>query len=88
MSITRQKAIESAIQYRAGDEPKLGCKEVPSYFGVNVFGDDQMKARLPKDIYASLRKTIEEGVPLALASHRRRNQPLPMRICLGFRCLF
>ncbi|MDD2461117.1 MAG: glutamine synthetase III [Kiritimatiellae bacterium] len=64
MSITRQKAIESAIQYRAGDEPKLGCKEVPSYFGVNVFGDDQMKARLPKDIYASLRKTIEEGVPL------------------------
>ncbi|MDD4025955.1 MAG: glutamine synthetase III, partial [Kiritimatiellae bacterium] len=64
MSITRQKAIESAIQHRAGDEPKLGCKEVPSYFGVNVFGDDQMKARLPKDIYASLRKTIEEGVPL------------------------
>ncbi|HRR34251.1 MAG TPA: glutamine synthetase III, partial [Kiritimatiellia bacterium] len=64
MSITRQKAIESAIQYRSNDEPKLGNKEVPSYFGANVFGDDQMKARLPKDIYASLRKTIEEGVPL------------------------
>ena len=25
---------------------------------------------------------------VSLASHRRRNQPLPMRICLGFRCLF
>jgi hypothetical protein len=30
----------------------------------------------------------EEGDKKTLASHRRRNQPLPMRICLGFRCLF
>ena len=64
MSITRQKAIESAIQYRASDEPELGSEKVQSYFGMNVFGDDQMRERLPKDVYKAMRKTIEEGVPL------------------------
>ena len=64
MSITRQKAIESAIQYRASDEPVLGSGQAQSSFGMNVFGDDQMRARLPKDVYKSMRKTIEEGVPL------------------------
>jgi len=37
---------------------------VSDYFGMNVFSDEQMKARLPKGIYKALRKTIEEGVPL------------------------
>jgi glutamine synthetase len=64
MSITRQKAIESAVHYQSGDEPHLGHKSAQASFGENVFGDDQMKARLPKEIYKSLRKTIDEGVPL------------------------
>ncbi|WP_088185804.1 glutamine synthetase III [Desulfosporosinus sp. FKA] len=33
-------------------------------FGENVFNDTVMKARLPKAAYKSLRKTIEEGLPL------------------------
>ncbi|WP_407309066.1 glutamine synthetase III [Desulfosporosinus sp. SB140] len=33
-------------------------------FGENVFNDAVMKARLPKTAYKSLRKTIEEGLPL------------------------
>jgi glutamine synthetase len=33
-------------------------------FGENVFNDSVMKARLPKAVYKSLCKTIEEGVPL------------------------
>lgn len=64
MSITRQKAIESAIQYRSSDEPVLNNQQAQSCFGMNVFGDDQMRARLPKDVYKAMRKTIEEGVPL------------------------
>ena len=64
MSITRQKAIESAIQYRSSDEPVEGKGQVKEYFGVNVFSDEQMKARLPKTVYKAMRKTIEEGVPL------------------------
>ena len=30
-------------------------------FGCRVFGDDAMRARLPKDIYKSLHRTVEDG---------------------------
>lgn len=64
MSITRQKAIESAIQHRTSEEPLLGKANIQEYFGMNVFNDEQMKKRLPKTVYKALRKTIEEGVPM------------------------
>lgn len=35
-----------------------------SYFGENVFNDSVMKARLPRNIYKALRKTIDEGAAL------------------------
>ena len=34
-------------------------------FACNVFNDVVMRARLPKNIYKALRKTIDEGLPLA-----------------------
>ncbi|MBP5320641.1 MAG: glutamine synthetase III [Kiritimatiellae bacterium] len=68
MSITRQKAIESAIEYREIVTPLAREGDVPSYFGINVFSDDQMRQRLPKAIYLTVRKTIEEGVPLDVGS--------------------
>lgn len=34
------------------------------FFGANVFNDAVMRERLPKATYKSLRKTIEEGLPL------------------------
>lgn len=37
---------------------------VPEYFGCMVFNETVMKERLPKDIYESLRKTMEEGSAL------------------------
>lgn len=64
MSITRQKAIESATQFRSSDDPVTGHGQVKDYFGINVFSDEQMKARLPATVYKAMRKTIEEGVPL------------------------
>ena len=64
MSITRQKAIESAIEHRSTEVPVLDGGHIQEYFGMNVFSDEQMKARLPKTIYKALRKTIEEGVPM------------------------
>ena len=64
MSITRQKAIESAIQHRTCEEPLLNQANIQEYFGMNVFNDEQMKKRLPKTVYKALRKTIEEGVPM------------------------
>ena len=37
---------------------------VPELFGSLVFNDREMKARLSKDVYKSLRKTIDENVRL------------------------
>ncbi|WP_322172844.1 glutamine synthetase III family protein [Acutalibacter caecimuris] len=39
-------------------------KSVPELFGSAVFNDDVMMERLPKDVYKSLRKTIDEGKEL------------------------
>ena len=41
-------------------------KSVPELFGSSVFNDDGMQERLPKDVYKSLRKTIDEGKDLDL----------------------
>ena len=41
-------------------------KNVPSLFGSMVFNDAVMKARLPKDIYAVLKKTMSQGTHLEL----------------------
>ena len=37
---------------------------VTELFGSNVFNDEVMKNSLPKEVYKSLRKTVDEGVPL------------------------
>ncbi len=39
-------------------------RDVPEMFGSLVFNDDVMSARLPREIYKSLHKTIEEGKAL------------------------
>lgn len=41
-----------------------GVKSVPDYFGCNVFNEETMKARLPKNVYKSLLKTKQLGIPL------------------------
>ena len=40
---------------------------VSDYFGCNVFDDRVMRATLSADIYASLRKTIDEGKELDIS---------------------
>ena len=42
-------------------------KTIPEYFGSLVFDDREMRASLPADVYASLRKTIDEGSALDLS---------------------
>ncbi len=41
-------------------------KDIPNMFGNQVFNDSIMKARLPKDTYKALKKTIAEGIHLEL----------------------
>ncbi len=40
---------------------------VPELFASNVFNDSVMRDRLPKDVYKSLKKTIDEGAPLDIS---------------------
>ncbi len=41
-------------------------KNIPELFGSKVFGDTVMQARLPKDVYKAVKKTIERGTHLEL----------------------
>jgi len=40
------------------------CQSVTEMFGSNVFNDSVMRERLPRDVYKSIRKTIEGHEPL------------------------
>ena len=40
------------------------ASRIPELFGCMVFGDREMKARLPEEIYTTLRHTIRRGTPL------------------------
>jgi glutamine synthetase len=61
----RRAAITAATNYKHTGEP-LDYKETPaaSLFGTNVFGLATMKSQLPKEIFKSLKKTIDTGSTL------------------------
>jgi len=40
--------------------------DITNLFGSNVFNDRTMRERLPKDAYKTLKKTIEQGLPLSI----------------------
>src|SRR3982751_3516928 len=64
-STVRRAAITAATSYKHSGVP-LDYKETSatSLFGSNVFGLATMKAQLPKDVFKSLKKTIETGSAL------------------------
>ena len=41
-----------------------GREPVTSVFGSNVFSESVMRERLPKDVFKSIKRTIDEGAPL------------------------
>ena len=57
----RLNAIASVQDYELTEYVDGSAVEIHNDYGCNVFGDEVMKARLPKDVYKSLRATIEEG---------------------------
>ena len=62
----RLQAIASVTNGKSATASRLNFAETPtaSLFGKNVFHDAEMKNRLPKEIYKSLKKTIERGEKL------------------------
>jgi glutamine synthetase len=58
----RLAAISAVNNYKALENP-LNFKETSAkdVFGSNVFGDTEMKARLPKNVYKALQRVIKRG---------------------------
>lgn len=58
----RQSAIQAITGYRPDFAPLNFAEKRPTeIFGSNVFNDRVMRERLPRDVYKSLRKTIDFG---------------------------
>ena len=64
-SVSRLQAISAVTNYKPISAP-LNFAETPAkdLFGVNVFSQAVMQATLPKAVYKSLKKTIENAKPL------------------------
>ena len=61
----RLDAISAIINYKPSHAPLNFSETKPTeVFGCNVFSDRVMRERLPKDVYKSLKKTIELGQKL------------------------
>jgi glutamine synthetase len=64
-SSSRLNAIDAVTKYKPLSPP-LNFAETPSseLYGSNVFGMTEMQKRLPKQVFRSLKKTIEKGEKL------------------------
>ncbi|MEX0654015.1 MAG: glutamine synthetase III, partial [Phycisphaeraceae bacterium] len=64
-STARLQAVSAVTNYQPLSTP-LNFAETPSkeLFGVNVFSENSMRERLPKDVYKKLRKSIDNGSKL------------------------
>ncbi|AGW12687.1 glutamine synthetase III family protein [Megalodesulfovibrio gigas] len=61
----RLNAISAIINYKPAGAPLNFSETKPTeLYGCNVFSDKVMRERLPKNIYKSLKKTIEHGEKL------------------------
>jgi glutamine synthetase len=47
-----------------GRRAPRATQSIRQLFGINVFSDEVMKARLPENVYKALRNTIKKGAPL------------------------
>lgn len=65
----RLEAISAVINYQPISAP-LNFADTPTgeLFGANVFNTAVMKKRLPKGVYKSLMRTIEQGEPLDMST--------------------
>ncbi|AMV38691.1 glutamine synthetase III [Planctomyces sp. SH-PL62] len=61
----RQSAIEAITSWtNLGRRAPKSATPFTQLFGMNVFSDDVMRARLPENVYRMLRNTVKKGEPL------------------------
>jgi len=64
-SRARDSAINAITAWPiSGRRAPRAATPIRQLFGINVFSDEVMKARLPENIYKGLRNTIKKGAPL------------------------
>ncbi len=60
MNTARHDAVSAVVNYKSnGSGWNYKAPTATEAFGSNVFSDDVMKARLPKDVYKALQKTMK-----------------------------
>src|SRR3954466_2969814 len=67
LSTARHIAIAAvADRQSVNGSSRVNFKETPArqIFGMNVFSDEVMRARLPENVYKGLRNTLKKGAPL------------------------
>jgi len=61
----REAAVQAITSWaNLGRRAPKSVTPVCQLFGMNVFSDDVMRARLPENVYKTLRNTIQKGAPL------------------------
>jgi glutamine synthetase len=72
-SVERLQAIEAVTNYSPISEPLNFSKvQIGEFFASNVFSRTVMKQRLPKPVYQSVIRTIDEGIGARPVRRRRR----------------
>src|SRR5829696_4044294 len=61
LSSARTEAIAAVTNYKSNGRSVASSHDL---FGSNVFGDKEMKDRLPKSVYKALQRTIRDGEKL------------------------
>jgi glutamine synthetase len=61
---TRRAAITTATSFKYTPDPAAFATPMDELFGKNVFGLSAMKAHLPKEVFRSLKQTIDSGKTL------------------------
>ena len=75
--------VDRTAVEKKGREPMKERTNVTEIFGMNVFNDSVMKARLPKAVYKDLKKTIEEGSELNPAISQEPSFPVIQKRSAG-----
>src|SRR6478609_4472536 len=66
--MSESRALEGALRaitsWPVNGHRAPRTQSIRQLFGINVFSDEVMRARLPENVYKALRNTIKKGAPL------------------------
>ncbi len=65
VSSTFEQAIAASASYNEQSRDSDTSRRVDEYFGEDVFNFETMRARLPKQVYRDLMRTVELGEPMS-----------------------